>query len=270
MNCAGSPRTSQIPASGRRQIRQTRSAISARRRPWSAVEAAGEAAEQRRRGQHLAVDVELQLRSGAVADAHRRRATVAGERQLSLMGVVAAVQAVEHLDARMRQLRGMKQPPEERPSLAPAAEREQRLEREGGIARPREAVVPVAPAADLLRQRGRGCRRDRPRRREDEQLQRKRAAQDRFTPRPVVGALARPGAPARDGGVEPRLDVVARAGGRAALGVRRSRRAGCSDRHGCGSDLRPRRRRSRPGPRPRSGPRGRHCRARRPGCRRGG
>ena len=78
-----------------------------------AVEPAGEIGEQRRRGQHLAVDVELQLRSGAVPDAHGRRATVARERQLSLIGVVAAVQAVEHLDARMRQLRGMKQPREE-------------------------------------------------------------------------------------------------------------------------------------------------------------
>src|SRR6266545_6825284 len=91
----------------------------------------------------------------------------------------------------------MQHPGEEGARLRRAPQREESLEGEGGIARPREAVVPVALATHLLRQRGRRRRGDRTRRGEDEELQCKRTPDDRFAPRPVVlpgGGPVAPGA----------------------------------------------------------------------------
>ena len=110
----------------------------------------------------------------------------------------------------MRQLRGVEKPREEGARLAVAAEGQQGLQGEGGIARPGEAVVPVACAADLLGQRRRRRGGDRPRGGVDEQLERERAAHDRLAPRPVVRPPARPVAPARGRLPNPRLDVGAR------------------------------------------------------------
>jgi hypothetical protein len=92
----------------------------------------------------------LQLLGGPVADSDRARATVAGKRQLSLAGAGAAVEPVEHVQARMGQLRRVHQPPEVGLRLGCAAKLEEGVDREGAVADPGEAVVPVALAADLL------------------------------------------------------------------------------------------------------------------------
>ena len=160
--------------------------------------------------QQVAVDVELGLRGGVVADPDRARAAVAVELQRALGRALAAVQAVEDLQARVGQLRCVQQPPEERVGLARAAQVQQGVEREGRVAHPAEAVVPVALAADLLGQRGGRRRRDRPGRGVEEQLERQRAADHGVAPRTVVGALRGPAPPVGGRGFQPPLDVLAR------------------------------------------------------------
>ena len=160
--------------------------------------------------EQVAVDVELGLLGGVVADPDRARAPVAVELQRALGCALAAVEAVEDLQARVGQLRRVQQPPEERLGLARAAELQQGVEREGRVAHPAEAVVPVALAADLLGQRRGRRRRDRPRRGVEEQLERQRAADHGVAPRAVVGALRGPAPPVGGRGVQPPLDVLAR------------------------------------------------------------
>ena len=111
----------------------------------------------------VAVDVELSLRGGVVAHAYRARAPVAVQLECPLGCALPTVQPVQDLEAWVGELGGVQQPPEERLGLAWAAELQQRAEREGGITHPAEAVVPVALAADLLRQGGARRRRDGPR-----------------------------------------------------------------------------------------------------------
>ena len=102
----------------------------------------------------LAVDVELQLGRRPVADPHRSRAHVALQvRELLLGQVLAPVDAVHDLQrARLavgRVAEAPLQPVHERAGLLGEPEPEQRVEREGGVAHPRVAVVPVACAAEL-------------------------------------------------------------------------------------------------------------------------
>ena len=68
--------------------------------------------------QQVAVDVQLSLRRGGVADPDRARPAVAVQLQRALGRALAAVEAVEHLQARVGQLRRVQQPPEERLGLA--------------------------------------------------------------------------------------------------------------------------------------------------------
>ena len=162
---------------------------------------------------------------GVVADADRARAAVAVQLERALGRALAAVEAVEDLQARVGELGRVQQPPEERLGLARAAQMQERLEREGRVAHPAEAVVPVALAADLLGQRRRGRCRDRPGGGVEEQLERQRAADHGVAPRAVVGALRGPAAPVRGRGVQtaPR---PARASGRpVAPGGRRTARS---------------------------------------------
>ena len=77
--------------------------------------------------QQVAVDVQLGLPGGVVADPHRARAAVAVELQRALGRVLAAVEAVEDLQARVGQLRCVQQPPEERLGLARAAQLQERV-----------------------------------------------------------------------------------------------------------------------------------------------
>ena len=147
----------------------------------------------------LAVDVELQLGRRPVADPHRRRAHVALQvRELLLGQVLAPVDAVHDLQrARLavgRVAEAPLQPLHERAGLLGEPEPEQRVEREGGVAHPRVAVVPVACAAELLRQAGGGGGHDRAGGRVGEQLERERRAMHHLAPAPAVARAAQPAA----------------------------------------------------------------------------
>ena len=65
-------------------------------------------------------------------------------------------------------------------------EPQQAVERKGGVPDPRIAVVPVARAAQLLRQTGRRSCHDRTGRLVGEELQRERGAVDHLAPTPAV------------------------------------------------------------------------------------
>jgi hypothetical protein len=82
------------------------------------------------------------------------------------------------------------QPAHERTGLVGEPEPEQRVEREGGIAHPRVAVVPVARAAELLGQAGGRGGHDRAGRRVGQQLERKRGAMHHLAPAPAVARAA--------------------------------------------------------------------------------
>ena len=156
---------------------------------------------------HLAVDVELALPGRAVPDVHRRRVAVARPRRmLDLRKVGAAVDAVHDLErARRADLplaRAVGQPAHERGRLLGEAEPQQAVERERRVADPRVAVVPVALAPDLLGQRRRGRRHQRPGRRVGQQLQRQRRALHGLAPAAAVARPGEPPAPVEHGGVE--------------------------------------------------------------------
>src|SRR3989475_8781175 len=180
VKCWGSIRTSQIPASRSRQWSATKSASSA---SW------------------FIVSRSIRAPPGA--------AVAAQMIEHALGHVGAAVEPIEHAQARRRQSRGVHEPPEERRRLLTTAELEERLDREGGVTDPAVAVIPVALAADRLRQRRGRRRRDGAGWREDEQLQRQRAPHDGIAPGASVRELPRPPLPERRGGVEPSFDVGA-------------------------------------------------------------
>src|SRR5207253_1040312 len=105
--------------------------------------------------------------------------------EVVLLRVRRAVYLVEDLEARLRQARGVHEPPEEGVGLVVEPETDEGVERPARIAQPGEAVVPVAAAADPLGERGSRRGDDRPGGREDEQLERQRAADDGVAPRAV-------------------------------------------------------------------------------------
>ena len=214
-----------MPESGWRQMRQTRSAIAASRRPVSRSSPPARLRVDQSGLQQVAVDVELGLRRGVVADPDRARAAVAVQLERALWRALAAVEAVEDLQARVGQLRRVQQPPEERLGLARAAQLQERLEREGRVAHPAEAVVPVALAADLLGQRRRGRCRDRPGGSVEEQLERQGAADHGVAPRALVGALRRPAAPVRGRRLQAAPRPARGSGRRVAPGGRRTARS---------------------------------------------
>src|SRR5690606_26580045 len=105
--------------------------------------------------EQLAVDVELELVVGAVSDAHRPRRHVAVKMVERALGeVLATVDAVHDLQlARPVALAiAFVQPFRESDRLAAIAEIDERRGGERGVAYPGVAVVPVALAANALRQ----------------------------------------------------------------------------------------------------------------------
>ena len=105
----------------------------------------------------LAVDVELQLPRRSVADPHRRGALVAGQvRQLVLVEAPLATEAVHDLDVLRVAGHRPDNPVAPCGRLLDVAGSHERVERERGVAQPAEPVVPVADAAEELRQRRRG------------------------------------------------------------------------------------------------------------------
>ena len=141
----------------------------------------------------LAVDVELELVRGGVADPHGRRALVAGQpRQLELGEPPLPRRAVHDLHLVGRPGDGAQQPVAPRARLVHVAGVHERLQRERGVAHPAEAVVPVAHAADRLRQRGGRRGDDAARRPVRERLERDQAALDQLAVRPVEVRAAGP------------------------------------------------------------------------------
>ena len=103
----------------------------------------------------LAVDVELQLIGGAVADAYRSRAHIPRQViQRVLFEVVATVDAVHDFQgAVFFTLRApCFQPFHETPGFFGEADSEQSVDTERCVADPGVAVVPVAHAAEVFRQ----------------------------------------------------------------------------------------------------------------------
>ena len=143
----------------------------------------------------LAVDVELQLVGGAVADPHRARAAVARPVLEHLLLEIARPVDPVHDVERAARAAGMladpiAQPHPELLRLLDEPDAQQRAHRERGIADPGVAVVPVALAADLLGQRRRRRRDQPPGRGVRHQLEGDRRAVHHLAPAPTVGRLA--------------------------------------------------------------------------------
>src|SRR5690606_4016435 len=108
-----------------------------------------------RRHRHLAIDVELPLTVGTVANPDGTRAFVAGQmRQLRFLALRSAEKVVDDLKLGPGQPRGMKHPAEKTPSLAAESEAHQSFVGQSGIPQPAVPVVPIPVTADAFRQRG--------------------------------------------------------------------------------------------------------------------
>ena len=145
----------------------------------------------------FAVHVELELPRRRVADPHGPAALVAGQmRQLELRQVAFAQRAVEDLEVRRVAADGAQQPVAPRARLVEETGPEQRVEREGGVAQPAVAVIPVAAAAELLGQAGGRRGHDAAARSVGQRLEREQGAPERVAPFPVAaGGAANPLAP---------------------------------------------------------------------------
>ena len=103
-----------------------------------------------------AVAVELVLSGGAVADSHRAAVGVAGPAgELGLSWTGPSVEGEQHGQAGPGQAAGVEEPGEEGAGLLRLAGAEEGGDADRGVAWPGVAVVPVAVAAEALRQ-GRG------------------------------------------------------------------------------------------------------------------
>ncbi len=144
-------------------------------------------------GQHLTVDVQLELPRGGVADVDRSRALVAGQPvQLVFGQPPRPVDVVHDLQVRRVARGGPEQPVPEAAGLVDVSADHQRVQRQAGVAQPAVAVIPVANAPDRLGQRrGRGGD-DGAGGLERQRLERDQRPQDGVAPRPLVAAAARP------------------------------------------------------------------------------
>ena len=159
----------------------------------------------------LSVDVELELLRGGVADAHRRRALVAGEPvELELLEPALARDPVHDLHVVGVAGDRAQQPLAPGQRLVPVARLEHREQRQRRVAEPAEAVVPVAHAADVLRQRRRRRRDDAAGRPVGQRLQDEQRLVDLVVIEAVVAARRRPLVPVVLGVVERllRVDLV--------------------------------------------------------------
>ena len=133
------------------------------------------------RVEHSPEDVVLALVEGAVADPHRTRARVAREVVARGLGQVpAAVDPVHDLERAVVVWLEVGDELHELVRLPVEVEEVKRLQREGRVPHPGEAVVPVALAARRLRQGGGERRHGRPRRHVGQPLDRERRALDRI------------------------------------------------------------------------------------------
>ena len=156
----------------------------------------------------LAVHVQLQLRGGGVADPDRQRAVEAGQPvELALVQPPLAGDAVHDLEVGGIARDRAQQPAAPLERLIEVAAGEHRAQRQRGVAQPAEAVVPVAPAADALGQRGGGCGHDPAGGAVGERLQHQQRAVDLVVVVARVAAVAGPLQPVGLAVVERRLRV---------------------------------------------------------------
>ena len=141
----------------------------------------------------FAVDVELQLGMRGIADPDRLRALVTGQpARLPFEQAALAHDAVHDLHAGRRPRHRAQQPIVPARRFLGIARVHQRQQREGGVAQPAEAIIPVSGAAELFRQR-RGRRRDDAAgRRIGQRLQRDQRAHHQIAALAVIAATAAP------------------------------------------------------------------------------
>ena len=173
----------------------------------------------------FAVDVELELLGRAVADPHRERTPIALPVVERLLDQVRASVDPVH-DGQRRGTAGwtglepVAHPSAERRSLLGVAQTQQGVDGERGVTDPREAVVPVAFATDLLGQTSGWGRHQSAARRVGHELEGDGRALDHLAPPAPVAAAAHPFAPEGRGLLEQVDDLaVAGAGGRATPGL---------------------------------------------------
>ena len=178
--------------------------------------------------EQLAVDVELALAPGAVADPHRGGLPPALEVGQLALGQVPLTTDAEHdlQVAVLHQGAGRRggHVVDELVRLVRAGRHPQRLDGERRVPDPGVAVVPVPGAPDDLGQRRRGRGTDRTGRLERQRLEHPAAVVDQVSPRTDVRLVQlRPRLPRRHGVVQRRRDLLLAPH----LGRRRRRRAGC-------------------------------------------
>ena len=121
--------------------------------PGVRVALEAEAAAGVKRIGQLAVNVELQLLVRRIADPHRATTFVAGQPRDFVFGQPAlAGETVHDLHFRGMPGRGPQQPLPPGAGFASISGAQQRIKRQGRIADPAVAVIPVAHAADPFRQ----------------------------------------------------------------------------------------------------------------------
>ncbi len=193
-----------MPWSGSRQTLRRAFGLRLYDRPQPPRQALAAAGVQQDRVKRGAVDVVLALVEGAVADPHGARAGVAGEVIAGGLGQVAPPVDPVH-DLQRPVLVGLEVGDELHELLGLPVEVEvvQGLQREGRVAHPGVAVVPVALAARRLRQRGRQRRHGRAGGHVGQALDRQRRALDRVAPAVVGDAARGPASCARSGRSRP-------------------------------------------------------------------
>ena len=165
-------------------------------RPPGLVDAQAAAPGLMQRVQQLAIDVELKLGVRGVADPDRTRALVSRQpRHLPLGEPPLSRQSVHDLHLLRGPGDSAQQPVSPAARLGGVARVEQRQQGPGRIAQPTEPIIPVAGAADPLRQRGGRRRDDAARRGVGQRLERDQRALHRTRPLAADAALRRPFAP---------------------------------------------------------------------------
>ena len=144
----------------------------------------------------FAVDIELQLGVCGIADPNRLRTFVTRQPAgLPFQQARLAHNAVHDLHVRRPTGRGAQQPIVPGGSFLGIAGVHQCQQRKGGVAQPAKTIIPVARAAQLLRQRGRGRCNDAAGRRIGQRLQRDQRSHHQVTTVAFVGAAATPFSP---------------------------------------------------------------------------
>src|SRR5215207_2359999 len=158
------------------------------------------------------VEVELYLSERGIAEPHGAGVQVTGEVvEFSLREVLTAIDAVERLEESVPvALAAVPEVVHEVARLFVEPDGDEGVEREGGVAQPRVAVVPVALAADPLRQTHRRGRDQSPGRVVDHELEDERRAMNLLPPPPAVGALREPAPPEDERALQELLEIVLR------------------------------------------------------------